>query len=348
MGADIMKICHGGDIYSENVKYDFSANINPLGIPFSVKKELTDRINEFSNYPDVNCTALKNAIAEHENVNAEKIVCGNGAADLIYRIVQALKPKKSLLLAPSFSEYEKALLSVDSEIEYFFLDEKNDFKLNDKIFEKIHDIDFIFICNPNNPSGNIISSEMMRKIINKCSQNNIYLVIDECFMDFVSDNEKYAVKTFENNVIILKAFTKIYAMAGLRLGYLICSDENLTELIENCGQCWSVSVPAQIAGIAALKEKEYVKKTINLISEERRYLTEKLTDLGFKVYSSYANFILFRCNIPLDKILINEGISIRNCNNYHGLDERYFRIAVRTHAENEILTNSIERVIKSG
>lgn len=344
----MVKSCHGGDIYSRNIKYDFSANINPFGMPLGVKNALIKHIKDFERYPDVNCTKLKNELAEHENVDAENIACGSGAADLIYRIVQTLKPKMAILPAPTFSEYEKALFSVGCEVDYYLLDKKDDFKLNDGILERLCGIDILFLCNPNNPVGNVIDRDLMEQIVNKCKDNSIYLVIDECFMDFVRDSEAYNVKADENNIIVLKAFTKIYAMAGLRLGYMICCDTALIERIQNCGQCWNVSVPAQIAGIAALKEEGYIEKTIMLVSEERRYLTDALKKFGFKVYPSKANYIFFKCSLPLYRMLLNEQIAIRSCDNYVGLGDGYFRIAIRTHVENEMLINAIERSIENG
>jgi threonine-phosphate decarboxylase len=348
MGGDFqMKNCHGGDIYSKNVIYDFSANINPLGMPESVKTAIIDHIEEYEHYPDINCTQLCDEIAAHENTDSGNILCGNGAADLIYRIVRTVKPQKALIPIPSFSEYEKALSSIGCETEYFFMNEGDNFRLNSNILDRLDGIDMLILCSPNNPTGNIIDRELLRRISEKCRLNNILLVIDECFMDFVQNSDIYRMSAAEKHIIILKAFTKIYAMAGLRLGYIICSDRELLKRVAECGQCWSVSVPAQITGIAALSEQEYVEKTVQIISKERKYLTEQLEKSGFRVFPSDANFILFRCNLPLDELLMQKHISIRNCSNYRGLDGGYFRIAVRTHAENQILINAIENIKKS-
>lgn len=339
---------HGGDIYSRKIKLDFSANINPLGMPQSVKKALADHICDCEHYPDVNCTELANAIAMRENVSADNIVCGNGAADIIYRIVRTLMPKKALLPVPSFSEYEKALRDENCEIVYHYLDEKNGFSLDEDFLDKLRGIDIVFLADPNNPTGRVTDRRLMDRIIEKCSENGICLVLDRCFIDFVKDSENYSAKPPESNVMILKAFTKIYAMPGLRLGYLICPDESLAEKIRGCGQCWSVSVPAQTAGLAALGEEGYIGKTVELISAERKYLTDALKKFGFKVYSSDANFILFRCGIMLEKPLLAEGIAVRCCDNFIGLGSGFFRIAVRTHDENTALINAIERILKNG
>ena len=343
---------HGGDIYSRQITCDFSANINPLGMPDGVLEVLTRHVAECSNYPDVNCTALTEAIAAHENVKTEQIVCGNGAADLIYRIVWALKPEKALLPAPTFSEYEKALHSVGCSVSYHRLCEKDDFALQDDFLLEIEGNDMIFLCSPNNPTGRIVPGELLWQIAERCLEKDCMLVIDQCFMDFVGEDARDAAgvawydRMLRNrNVIILKAFTKIYAMAGLRLGYCLCGDLELANRIWNCGQCWSVSVPAQLAGVAALKEKDYVKRTVRLIRREREYLAASLLKLGLKVYPSEANFLLFRCSAPLDRMLLEEGIAIRNCGNYEGLEYGFFRIAVRRHKENEMLLRAMERIL---
>lgn len=344
----MIKSLHGGDIYSRKIDLDFSANINPLGTPQSVRNAVARSADFAANYPDPNCAELKKAISVRENVPAESIVCGNGAADLIYRIALTLKPKKALVTAPTFSEYQKAFETIGCDVSRHTLSESSDFHLDDGIIDAIGGKNIVFICSPNNPVGNVVDRNVMEKIIGKCRAENAVLVIDHCFMDFVAEQEKYSVLPIYKNVIILKAFTKIYAMAGLRLGYLLCADSELCERISGCGQSWSVSIPAQMAGIAALNEDEYVKKSVSLIRREREYLSQSLTALGFKAYPSKANFILFRCGLPLDKMLLKEKIAIRNCGDYWGLGEGYFRIAVRNHDENTRLIDAIERVIKNG
>ncbi len=337
---------HGGDIYSRQVAYDFSANINPLGLPGGVRKALLSHVDDCVHYPDVEATGLRAAIAEQEGMRAGQVVCGNGAADLIYRIVWTLKPQKALLLAPTFSEYERALRSVGCDVGFHMLREEEGFALREDFLDKIDGNDMIFLCNPNNPTGRTIPGELMSRIAARCRKSGCVLVVDACFWDFVEKRSSVTEKgRFVENVIILKAFTKFYAMPGLRLGYMLCGDEALAGRIRSCGQCWAVSVPAQVAGMAALKETEYVEATLKLIPKEREYLFKALTGLGMKVYPSEANFLLFRCDRPLDRLLLKEGIAIRSCENYEGLEYGFFRIAVRSHDENEILIRAIERVL---
>lgn len=338
---------HGGDIYSCEIDYDFSANLNPLGMPEGVKAAIINSLNNYESYPDPFCRKITSALSEYENFPAEKIVCGNGAADLIYRLVSALKPKKAVITAPSFSEYEKALAENGAQTVKHCLSEKNGFSVDFDILNVLdNNIDMIFLCSPNNPTGQTVPKNVLRKISEKCLSENIVLICDECFLPFVSDGKNKSVREFINeNTVILNAFTKIFSMAGLRLGYALFGSAALAEAVRNTGQYWSVSTPAQLAGTAALKEKNYIEKTVRLIKIEREFLTAELEKFGFKVYNSEANFILLRCDLPIDKMLLKEKIAIRNCSNYDGLDNGFFRIAVRSHEENLTLISALGRCL---
>ncbi len=335
---------HGGNVDSD-ILYDFSVNTNPLGLPVGIKKILTENIDIFSDYPDPYCKLLIKKISESEDIPIEKIVCGNGAADLIYRLVRAVKPKRALLIAPTFSEYEKALAEAGCEIKYHFLQKGEDFRVTERLLDDLKNVDMFFLCNPNNPTGNIVEPVLLQKIFCRCRQEKILFAADECFMDFVGSNQKYRLPIQSGNVVI-KAFTKIYAMAGLRLGYMIFGDYRLAEEVRRTGQCWSVSVPAQLAGEAALSEKEYVIKTVKLIEAERNFLYDSLCDLKIKAYPSRANFILLFNELPLDKLLKKERIAIRSCENFIGLNQNYFRIAVKNHDANAVLIDALKKILK--
>ncbi|MGN0665236.1 MAG: pyridoxal phosphate-dependent aminotransferase [Huintestinicola sp.] len=342
------KYRHGGDIYSRKVRIDFSANINPLGMPESVKRAAVRSIESCKVYPDPLCRELTCAIAEYENVPPESILCGCGAADLIYRIIGGAKPKKILVTAPTFSEYEKAADCFLCRTEHYMLKSSNGFRLTEDVLKKIDSTtDMFFLCRPSNPAGEICGTDILKRIIERCCETGTVLAVDECFMDFSENSERLSAKQFyDSGIIILKAFTKIFAMAGLRLGYMICSDGDIIKKTRNAGQCWSVSVPAQAAGIAACGESGFVKRSSAYVSQERGYLMERLSEMGIEVFPSEVNFILLRSQYPLDKMLMEEGIAIRSCSNYVGLDNSYFRIAVRTHEENEILINALRRHLK--
>lgn len=341
----MMKNEHGGDIFEREIVYDFSANLNPLGMPESMKNALQKSISEWEKYPDPFCRSLVKRLSERENFPPENIVCGNGAADVIFRIVQTVKPQKAVVCAPSFSEYSKALIQNECEILHYFLSEKSGFALDEKILEMLDEsVQMLILCTPNNPTGRTIDSELLRRICEKCEASDIVFLCDECFIDF-TENAAHAEQFINPNVVILKAFTKIYAMAGLRLGYALFGDAELAEKVRRNGQFWSVSAPAQTAGEAALDEKNYLEKTLELAKKEREFLTENLRNFGFKVYPSEANFILFYTKISLDEMLLSEKILIRNCANFDGLEQGYFRIAVRPHEENSALVSAIERCL---
>jgi threonine-phosphate decarboxylase len=334
-----MVLQHGGDIYGRVIRLDFSANINPLGMPESTKKAALAALSDSSVYPDPHCRELTEKLSEHERIDAENIVCGNGADDLIYRIVHALRPRSAAITKPTFSEYAKALREIGCAVSEYS---------PERISEAFADgTDMLILCSPNNPTGLLYKPETLKKICEKCAENNVVFLCDECFIDLCENPEERSVKSFMNaNTIVLKAFTKTYAIAGLRLGYALFGSSDIAGKVRDSGQFWSVSNVAQAAGIAALGEKKYVEDARKIISSERKYLSENLSDFGFTVYPSDANFILFRCGIPLDDLLLNEGILIRNCAGYSGLESGFFRIAVRLHEENTELVSAIERVLK--
>lgn len=339
---------HGGDIYENKVTLDFSSNINPMGIPEGVIKAASKGVELSYRYPDTKCRELKKAISAKEGVPEEHIVCGNGAADLIFSLVLTNRPRKALLPAPTFHEYTQALNCVDCEINYHPLFAEDGFLLKENFIDKITaETDIIFLCNPNNPTGTLIAPDLQQRILKKCEECNTLLVADECFMDFVDQHELYTFSRLyakSKNLFILKAFTKLYAMPGLRLGYGLSRDLKLLEKMKEVSQPWSVSVPAQMAGIAALKEEEYVTQSLNVISKEKDFLICELEKLNIRVYGSKANYIFFQADENLYKKCLDKGILIRNCSNYNGLGNGYYRIAVRTHDENSALIE----VLKEG
>ncbi len=352
------RTAHGGDIYSKHDigqnrrLIDFSANINPLGLPEGVKRAISENIESFSNYPDPTCRELLEKIARHEKVPTDYVLCGNGAADLIYRLAGALKPQKALVTAPAFSEYEQAVRLAGGSIMHYNLSEAEGFPVDRDILEALTpQIRLAFLCNPNNPTGRLTSKETVLELAGKCRDNNCILVVDECFMDFVEEPERYSVAdslgAFEN-IIVLKAFTKTYAMAGIRLGYALCACKELLERLELWGQPWGVSVVAQVCGIAALDEEAYICRSKKLMKENREYLTLELDKLGYRVFDSAANYILFRArNTNLAKELLKYGILVRSCHNYNGLDQRYIRVAVKLQQDNQYLIESLRRLSSS-
>lgn len=332
---------HGGDIYRNKNIIDFSVNVNPCGIPESVVEAATLGAKLAYQYPDTDCTELKVAISTASDLPIEYLLCGNGAAELIISIVLAIRPKKALLPIPSFHEYEQALGILDCEITYAPLLEENGFRLQKEFLNEItSDMDVLFLCNPNNPTGELVDTELIDQILDRCEKQNVLLVVDECFMEFVKDYQPYSLKSkclTSNHLIILKAFTKLYAMPGLRLGYVICKNKELLHRMREVTQPWSVSVPAQLAGIAALQDEAYKTRSLLLLAQEKVAMLNQLQQLGFKLFGSRANYIFFQSSIGLYEFCLKRGVLIRDCSNYKGLREGFYRIAVRQQKDNQVL-----------
>ena len=342
-----MNELHGGNIYQNAECTDFSANINPMGMPEHVRFQVIQNAELWEHYPDPECLMLRHAIAKRQGVTPAQVVCGNGADDLIWRIVQTLRPKTALLPVPTFTEYARALGTVGCDVKCHALSPENDFLLDETFLTRLRpELDVVILCNPNNPTGRLIPSGLLREICQKCEENGTFLLVDECFLDLVEGGAVYSAKQFLSpHVIVLNAFTKTYAIPGLRLGFAIFHDEALAERIREAGQFWGVSTPAQVAGTAAVDETEYLETSRKLIQEERAFLTSELKALGLRVFPSDANFILFQAKPGLRRKLIEEHILIRCCDNFEGLDETYYRVAVSARLENGLLIQALRRYL---
>lgn len=330
---------HGGDIYNNDVKYDFSVNTNPLGLPFIVKRKLIENTDMFARYPDMQCRQLCEAVSINENISSDNMLFGNGASEIFKLIVDVVKPRKALVTAPSFLGYSHVLNGAGTGIEYYYLQEENNFVLDTGIIGKIPaGCDMVFLCSPCNPTGRVINKNVLMDVLLHCEEKHIYLVVDECFLGFVPDYEKLSMKSGlkSNYLIVVNAFTKLYAMAGLRLGWCACGNKMLLGKMRQLQPEWSVSVPAQIAGVYALKDKDYIIRTRKLIVKERLKMTEFLQNKGIKVFPSDANFLLVKSKAGLYEKLLAKHILIRQCSNFEGLSDEFYRIAIRSSEENKI------------
>ncbi len=350
-------LVHGGDWagFEEAYGYrplDFSANISPLGMPKGIQNAIIGSLADADRYPDPLCRSLTGEIAAFEAVAQDHILCGNGAADLLFRMVLSLRPQKALVPAPSFFEYEAALDTVMCGVKRYPLTEENGFKMDDGFIEAISgEISMVFLCQPNNPTGVTCGRAFLEKALAQCGQRGAVLVIDECFNGFLDRPQAHTMQGFlcdNPHLVILKSFTKLYAMAGVRLGYCLCSDEGLLEKMRCAGQPWAVSDMAQKAGVAALHEREYVQSVRELVRRERWWLMKCLSGLGFHVVPGEANYLLFCGPAGLERAMREKGILIRDCANYHGLGEGWYRVAVKSHEENMRLAEAFAAVLEEG
>lgn len=350
-----MELVHGGDWAGYRARFghdalDFSANVSPLGLPQGVADAIVAALPTADRYPDPLCRELRTALSRAEQLPEPWILCGNGAADLIYRLVWTLKPRRALLPAPTFAEYAAALESVGCEVKRKTLHEADDFAVTEAFVQAVNQsIDLVFLCQPNNPTGQITPPELVQRLVRRCADCGAVLVVDECFLDFLQQRDALTAKPLLQtapNLVILKAFTKLYAMAGVRLGYALCSNTALLAKMQAAGQPWGVSSLAQAAGTAALRETAYADAVRALIADQRPRLAAGLRALGLQVIEGSANYLLFRAPETLGAALQQRGVCLRSCGNYPGLSAGWYRTAVRTAPENEQLLQTMREVLK--
>jgi len=354
-------IGHGGDIYgaaeelglSNDQIIDFSASINPLGVPKCVVKEIKSNIIHLYSYPDPKARELRSQIAKYHDIEPEHIICGNGSTELIYLTLRALRPKIVLIPMPTFSEYERACKMVlgAKVIDYELKREDNfDIEIGGfiKEMERIARADpqnMVFLCNPNNPTGRLIKREDMLKIIGASKYLKCYLVIDEAFMDFLPEHS--VIKEIRDNpyLIVLRSMTKFYALSGLRLGYGVFPS-GIVKTIMEYKEPWTVNTLAQRAGVSALLDIDYRRKTLRLISKERVFLEEGFKKLGLDYIPSYANYYLISLDNAKGVVesLRKRGILVRDCSNFRGLSGSYIRVAVKSRNDNKKLLCEMHRL----
>lgn len=363
---------HGGDIYSDGILkgkelIDFSSNINPLGVPKSVIDNLSEGINMLKVYPDVQYRTLRDNLIEYLNnsysyfdnskkqLNLERknLLLGNGASEILDLAINFLK--SITIVVPSFIEYEDNGKKHNLHIEYSKL--KEDFTYDyENILNKVKKTEGLIIGNPNNPNGCIIDKKKIQPILEYCEKNNKIIIIDEAFIEFTKSIENSFVDLVENykSLIIVRAITKFYGLPGVRFGFGITSNEKVIEFFNKMQNPWNINCFAEIAVKYALKDKEYIKNSLQWIEEERNYMIEALKEISIikKVYKTYGNYIL--CQLEkinceeLYKILKEKEIIIRKCDNYKGLDNKFIRVAIKNRQLNEKLINELKFISLEG
>lgn len=350
---------HGGEVFRLAAEFglepekiiDFSANINPLGLPCGVDSALHKALQNLANYPEIGAESLRLRLAERHKLGVENVIVGNGSSALIYLLSRAFKPKKALILAPTFTEYERALRLVNSEVFNLIclVPEKN-ISLKEiikAITEKQPEL--VFLCNPNNPTGDLWSVWELEEIVTALSRAGIICILDEAFIDFVGSESSLATRVEKfDNLIILRSLTKIYALAGIRCGYLLCN-RSLNRLLSRFLEPWSVNSLALGAAAAALEnDQDFIQETIAFVTRERKFLSEKLSQFIFiKPFPATANYILVQVDSSVDcgklseYLFIRSKILIRRCGDYIGLDDNYVRFAVKKEGENRKLLEAL-------
>jgi threonine-phosphate decarboxylase len=345
---------HGGDIYRNKVNIDFSVNLNPKGAPVEVIKGAAASLEKADAYPDIRQDEIRWAIADYAELSPDSVLAGSGASELIMALVRAVAPKTALLYEPCFSGYEHALKAQGVGIKRHLLKEQNSFAITDEDTGALtDDIDMVFICDPGNPSGAAIDNEVLTRLLDRALTKGIFVCLDESFLALSDKGEKTEegsqaelVKRY-SNLAILRSMTKVFALPGIRMGYVLSDGGNIERIRAQLPE-WNLSVVAKgamEAGIEVLRKRAFIAGAMAEIKTERQFLSENLSRLSMEVFSSDTCFILFKGPEGLWEKLLTRGILIRDCSNFVGLGPGYYRIAVRGHEDNRALIRAMEEVV---
>ena len=349
-GSDIEKICEVYHLDSKDI-IKFGANVNPLGLSENVKQQLASRLDILSSYPDRDYTTLRNTISEYCNVPAEFILPGNGSSELIALLIQERNPKHTLILGPTYSEYSRELSFSGSTQEYYHLREEDNFVLNvDDLCQTLEgNYDFLIICNPNNPTSSAITREDLQKLLTFCAEKNIFVMIDETYVEFAPDISEITAVTLTKeftNLMVLRGVSKFYAAPGMRLGYGITGNLDFLKKMKEKQVPWSLNSLGALAGELMLQDKDYIHRTRELILSERTRLLQALVEVPtYKTYPAYANFILLKIQKPfltsydVFDACIRQGLMIRDCSSFECLDGEYIRFCIMNLEDNTRLLN---------
>jgi threonine-phosphate decarboxylase len=355
---------HGGEVWeiaeetglSVEDLVDFSSSINPLGPSPRALEAIKNSFDKITLYPDSNSTALREALACHfGNINKNNVIVGNGSTELIYLFAQVFLKRGdvALVAAPSFGEYANAIVKSGGKSKHLKLTHDFQIELN-AFLEEMEGLRAVFLCNPNNPTSMLIPDNTLREIIEKALEEEVVVLLDEDFIEFVEDEKRHSLVNRISkypNVFVLRTFTKFYGLTGLRVGYGI-ADEETIDVFSKAKMPWNVNSLAQAAARAAMADKEHSRRTIELMKEEKKFLSNELSRIdGFHVFPADTNFILvdvrktgFRASQLREK-MIRHGLLVRDCSSFIGLDTFYVRVAVRTRKENERLLDAFRKVL---
>lgn len=347
-GSDLEKI---EEIYGINKDeiVSFSANVNPLGISPRLRDELASHIDAIASYPDRDYRDLRVAIGTYASAEPEHIIVGNGTTELISLFIEIIRPKKALIIGPTYSEYEREITLAGGRCRYYALSGERDFVLDIEDFRKTlearsDELDLIVLCNPNNPTSGLISRSDMRAILDVCKKHSIYVLTDETYVEFTEDvagATAVPLTAYYNNLIILRGTSKFFATPGLRLGYAITGNADLLSNVRQVKNPWMINSLAEIAGKLMFSDIDYIEKTRALIREERNRLFAAFETSGrYHPYKPAANFMLIKIeddavnSTALFEKAIREKLMLRDCSTFPFLNDRYIRVCFMKPADN--------------
>ncbi|MCI9133671.1 MAG: aminotransferase class I/II-fold pyridoxal phosphate-dependent enzyme [Lachnospiraceae bacterium] len=355
-GSDLEKIEKVYGIKKEDIT-SFSANVNPLGISPRLRAALIDKIDCITSYPDRDYTSLRQCIAAYTGTVPENLVVGNGSTELISLLIQLERPKKAMILGPTYSEYEREISLGGGVSLYYPLPEQADFQLDpqDLCAHLNESLDLLVICNPNNPTSTAIPQKAMRQILDVCRQYHICVMVDETYVEFaehVEDISSVSLTHDYKNLVILRGVSKFFASPGLRLGYAVTGNQDLLRRVNTRKNPWTINSLAAAAGELMFSDTEYIQRTRDLIGQERTRCFQALEALPhIKAYAPTANFVLVKlqkegvdANVLFDHA-IRQGLMIRNCSTFPFLDHHFIRFCFMMPEQNHALLNCLAHLL---
>ena len=335
---------HGGELYGKTIEHDFSVNLNPHPCPASIRQAIEEATRRVSEYPDIHQRAFREAVAASEpaNITAANVIGGSGASELLAAVVRHINPRRVLLPVPSFSGYRHALGMLDRcDVRTHRLAEENDFVPDGTFLTQIDEgTDLVILANPNNPTGRCIDDALLAKIVNKCTHTKTALLVDECFLPLSSKGTSLAGRVGKiPRLFVVKAYTKLFTVPGVRVGYALAGEEEI-EGIRRFLPEWNLSVFAENVGIACAEASAggtFAADSVKVIEEGRNELTRRLTARGIRVFPSDTNYLLVKSDENLLDYYLKKHILIRDCANFEGLTQGYYRIAVKSADENRFI-----------
>jgi len=356
---------HGGDIYAAAREtgrpltriLDFSASINPLGPSPRVPRAITAALPQAVSYPDSACTGLCAALSERHSLPPQYLLPGNGSSELIHLLPRALGIRRAVVLGPTFSEYERSLRIAGARVTRVLAPRREDYRqplrraaLGPTI--RGTRIDAVYVCNPNSPTGQGAALDEMIDVVNALGRKDIWCIVDESFVEYAQGYSVIEEIVRERCLIVLRSFTKFFAIPGLRLGYLAAKPV-VIDRIKTIMPPWSANSLAQAAALAALSDRRHIRRSLAFMATERARLAKRLAKIpGVVVFPSLANFLLVElpagCSSrALSAKLRERGMLIRDCSAVPGLSSRTIRIAVRLSSENDRLVAAIKNLVTS-
>ncbi len=332
---------------------DFSTNGNPWGPPESVYRRYLDSFHLLGAYPDPESSLLKKEITRHFPLWPENVIVGNGATELIYTVIQFLKPRSALLVEPAFLEYRRALNLHGVEVRALLLKEKSDFTLSfPELSNAARGVELVILANPNNPTGKFLERSEVLAFLEEMKRRGIFVILDEAFIDWIPEQSVAGTINDSISFFLIRSLTKFFNLPGIRIGYG-CGSKRLIERLENVKVTWSVNSLAEMLGVEALRDFEFQKKSRELLKLEKDFLFQEFAGIEeIKIFPSAANFFLLKLRGgmtvgDLVQRLGREKVMVRDASNFVGLDNQFFRVAVRNRSDNQLLLESLKKIFES-